>query len=223
MRFKKLSNDYELIVKANPGYEKLQEKVGDLVVGGKVLEIGTGTGLTALNILQNPEVELCSIDSEEGMISQARENLAEQIADGRLTVEQYDALEYVSAMADASVTCVVSAFTLHNMEQGYRNDLLREIYRVIVPGGAFVNGDKYARDDAKLQQRELETQMEKFGVFDEYGRADLKEQWIQHYIDDEAEDVIMREGESVRVMEDLGFCVEKHWRAGMEAVYVGKK
>src|ERR1700757_3558847 len=69
-----------------PGYEELQEAVTAATAGisaTRVLELGTGTGETALRVRAGqPEAEWVGIDASEAMLARARERLPD--ADLRL-------------------------------------------------------------------------------------------------------------------------------------------
>jgi trans-aconitate methyltransferase len=57
-----------------PGYEELQDAVAAASSGRNVLELGTGTGETALRVLaRNPGAQWTGIDASEAMLAQARQ------------------------------------------------------------------------------------------------------------------------------------------------------
>jgi tRNA (cmo5U34)-methyltransferase len=94
-----------------PGYEELQEAVvaatADLRAT-RVLELGTGTGETALRILANqPEVDWVGIDASEPMLARARERLPDadlrlQRLEDKLPPGPFDLV--VSALASTTST-----------------------------------------------------------------------------------------------------------------------
>ena len=57
--------------------------------GGKVLDVGTGTGLIALMMAQRyPEARITAIDIDEGAVAQARQNVESAGCEDRIAVSQ---------------------------------------------------------------------------------------------------------------------------------------
>lgn len=188
-----------------------------------VLEIGCGTGLTTERILiADSRINLTSIDNVDYVVEQARIRLADQ-GKGRLTIKYADALEYLQQQPDASLEMVVSALVLHNCPSEYRTQVSAQIYRVLKNGGIFINVDKVAQDDEAEHQAALDWQIKEFDKFDALGRPDLKEKWVQHYIDDEKPNILLREGDYLAILHTLGFRVRPIYWYQMEAGYVAQK
>jgi ubiquinone/menaquinone biosynthesis C-methylase UbiE len=101
-------------------------------VGGRILEIGVGTGLSFEDY--DASTEISGIDISEPMIARARERLAT----GRypyvkeLRVMDAGALDY----PDASFDCVVGQFVITLVDNPER--VLSECARVVRPGGQIV-------------------------------------------------------------------------------------
>ena len=119
-----------------PGYEELQEAVVAAVSdlpAARVLELGTGTGETALRVrARHPDAGWLGIDSSEAMLGRARERLADadlrlQRLEDELPVGPYD--------------LVVSALAVHHLDGAAKRDLFSRVARVLKPGGRFVLGD----------------------------------------------------------------------------------
>jgi len=67
---------YGDVIEEIPGYEELQDAVAAAATGRNVLELGTGTGETALRVLaRNPGARWTGIDGSEAMAAHARERL----------------------------------------------------------------------------------------------------------------------------------------------------
>lgn len=101
-------------------------------VGGRILEIGVGTGLSFDDY--DHTTEITGIDISEPMIARARERLAS----GRypfvkeLRVMDASALDY----PDASFDCVVGQFVITLVDNPER--VLSECARVLRPGGQII-------------------------------------------------------------------------------------
>jgi tRNA (cmo5U34)-methyltransferase len=225
-----LAEEYEMLAVICPSAAEISRRVGEYVAGWlppypaaslKLLEIGSGTGITTARLLASRKNALVeSVDNAPAMLAQARHNLAAALAANRLRLIERDALSHLQAMPDASADVVASAYTLHNFLHGYRQSVLKEILRVLKPGGLFVNGDRYALDDAaehlKITQAEVRHY---FRVFAELKRPDLLEQWIVHLFSDESEEHIMRLQPALEMMADSGFAnTSLHFRDGVNAL-----
>ena len=96
-----------------PGYEELQEAVTAATAGiraERVLELGTGTGETALRVRAGqPEASWVGIDSSEAMLARARERLPD--ADLRL-----QRLE--DELPSGPFDLVLSALAVHHLGKG---------------------------------------------------------------------------------------------------------
>jgi len=119
-----------------PGYEELQEAVAAATAGlraERVLELGTGTGETALRVRAGqPDAQWIGIDASEAMLARARERLPD--ADLRL-----QRLE--DELPEGTFDLVVSALAVHHLDGAGKRELFARVARVLRPGGLFVLGD----------------------------------------------------------------------------------
>jgi tRNA (cmo5U34)-methyltransferase len=119
-----------------PGYEELQAVVADATDGvdaTRVLELGTGTGETALRVLaRQPAAEWVGVDASATMLARARERLpGAELRLGRLEDE----------LPDGPFGLVVSVLAVHHLAAEAKRDLFRRVASVLAPGGRFVLGD----------------------------------------------------------------------------------
>lgn len=209
-----LGRDYEMLRLICPLAAEMSCLVGDALrqipcrqAPLHVLELGGGTGITTLALLRaRDDADVVSVDSAATMQNQAQEHLAAWVAAGRLRFYLQDALTALHQTADNSYDVVASAYTLHNFQDDYRREVLMEIYRVLKPGGAFVNGDRYALDDLPAHTRLIQEEVSGyFKVLTQLQRLDLLEEWIVHLFNDESEHHVMREGKAIKAMREAGF------------------
>ena len=191
-----------------------------------VIELGGGTGITTLAMLTaKNDIHITSIDNEPVMQNQAKQSLAKWLENGKLSFLNKDALMALSQMPDDYADVIASAYTLHNFLDTYRREIINEIYRVLKPGGQFINGDRYGLDN--ISEHTQLIQMEASGYFDvltKINRLDLLEHWIVHLLNDESENHVMRESGAINVMEKAGFeKIVLSGREGVSALLVANK
>jgi tRNA (cmo5U34)-methyltransferase len=119
-----------------PGYEELQDAVvaaaADVRVT-RVLELGTGTGETALRVRAgHPEAAWVGIDASKPMLARARERLP----DADLRLQQLE-----DVLPEGPFDLVVSALAVHHLDGAGKRDLFSRVVRVLQPSGFFVLGD----------------------------------------------------------------------------------
>lgn len=210
-----IGRDYRLLKQISPLSVEMSRLVG-CAVGDfcrrqpapvKAVELGGGTGITTVSILSaEPRLTVFSVDNEPAMQNQARENLKTWLAAGRLTLACEDALTALRGLETESVGVVASAYTLHNFRSDYREQVIREIFRVLQSGGRFINGDRYALDDAAAHTRCVQREVARyFKVLIGLDRLDVLEHWIIHLFNDESEHHLMREAKALRQLADAGF------------------
>lgn len=107
-----------------------------------LLDVGSGTGrLTAMCRAALPATRIVGVDPAPSMVEQATEKFA---AD-RLTSFTSGVVEDLSQFPDASFDAVVSSFALHHLELDTYKLAAAELFRVLRPGGRFVNADQFCR------------------------------------------------------------------------------
>lgn len=100
--------------------------------GGTVLEIGTGTGsLLLLAKRAVPDATVIGLDPDPRVLAIAAQKARRAGVTLRLDRGYADRLPY----ADGSVDRVLSAFMLHHLPADQQHDALREVRRVLAPGG----------------------------------------------------------------------------------------
>lgn len=229
-----IGRDYQMLKLICPLAVEMSRLVGQEVgayCAGKsspqtVVELGGGTGITTLAILSaGDNYTVLSVDNEPTMQNQAKQALGEWVVAGRLAFSGEDALTALQIMSADSVDVLASAYTLHNFQNDYRRQVLAEIYRVLKPGGKFVNGDRYALDNVAEHTRNTQREIGGyFKVLTEINRLDLLEHWIVHLFGDESESCIMREAVALAQMADIGFReIELRERAEVNALVTALK
>ncbi|MEX0716320.1 MAG: class I SAM-dependent methyltransferase [Planctomycetaceae bacterium] len=100
-------------------------------VGGDVLEVGFGTGLNLPHY--PPQVRrIMAVDPNERMLRKARK----RIERSGIEVDQRRSFGEQKSFDDGAFDCVISTFTLCSVDDPRR--VIREIHRVLKPGGRFL-------------------------------------------------------------------------------------
>jgi tRNA (cmo5U34)-methyltransferase len=120
-----------------PGYEELQDAVAAATDAGvparDVLELGTGTGETALRVLaRHPHARWTGIDASEAMLARARERLPG--AELRLS-------RLEDPLPEGPFDLAVSTLAVHHLDAAGKRDLFARVAGSLRPGGRFVLGD----------------------------------------------------------------------------------
>jgi tRNA (cmo5U34)-methyltransferase len=126
-----------LMREAVPGYDRLEDETAKATGSGasSILELGTGTGETALRILdRHPDAELIGIDERSEMLDVARQNLRSDRVSLLLS-------RLEDPLPDGPYDVVVSALAVHHLAAASKADLFRRIAGVISPDGRFVLAD----------------------------------------------------------------------------------
>jgi ubiquinone/menaquinone biosynthesis C-methylase UbiE len=102
--------------------------------GRRILDVGCGTGTLVLQIRRSfPSVETVGLDPDPRALARARRKAERQGAAIRFDQGFADALPY----PDASFDRVFSSMMFHHVEADEKEKMLREIRRVLAPGGSF--------------------------------------------------------------------------------------
>jgi len=117
--------------------------------GARILDLGAGTGLlTALVADARPDADFTLTDLSEGMLDQARARFAES----PLKV-QVRAMDHLALAEIGAYDVVMSALSIHHLEDEGKRRLYAACARALKPGGRFVNADQVAGDDAAMEAR----------------------------------------------------------------------
>ena len=238
-----LGQEYEKLLKAMPHIPHIENEVARLanqvlpspVKSGKIrmiLDLGCGTGLTTLALRKYVHYScIVGVDKEPAMLKQYVNNIVEgkksYFLESGVVVKAFrsDVLAFLKRCNDSGFDAVVSAFVLHNIPKAKRAEIIKEIARVLRPGGIFVNGDKIAPDDKPLHDKYLMQQFAKFvQVYPSPEDAAYCIEWIEHYARDNEPDLRYTETEVSSSLKAVGFksvkIIDRHC---MDAIAVAKR
>jgi L-threonylcarbamoyladenylate synthase len=136
----------EMIREDVPCFDEFQASVAEASGMGahSILELGTGTGETALRLLaRHPEASLVGVDENGSMLTAARAVLPAGRVELRVARLQ-------DPLPPGSFDLVASALCVHHLAGTEKADLFRRIRAVLPPGGRFVLGDVVVPTDPAL-------------------------------------------------------------------------
>lgn len=115
-------------------YDLIYNLVCETVASGKILDIGCGTGLCAIQIAKDDHYEVAGIDNSAEMIKMCKKNAKKEGAMVDFRVAAASQLPF----EDREFDMIVSNGSLHHWEKPV--EVFNEVYRVLKPGGSvFIN------------------------------------------------------------------------------------
>jgi len=143
-------------MKLIPGHERFYAAALSLIPADarKIVDLGAGSGLfSAMVHAAFPQAELTMIDFSPTMLALARKRL------GEAPTLQYVESDYASMPLPVDCDAIVSALSIHHLEDGQKQAMLPRVWQALKPGGVFVNADHIAGPtetlEAEYQQRWL--------------------------------------------------------------------
>ena len=111
----------------------------------RVLDLGAGTGLlTSFWYRHFPGAAYVLVDIADEMLNVARKRFA------GLDNVSYQTLDYAKALPSGGFDLIVSALSIHHLEDGEKRSLFQRIYDTLPPGGLFVNYDQFCAGQEEM-------------------------------------------------------------------------
>jgi ubiquinone/menaquinone biosynthesis C-methylase UbiE len=215
-----------------PQYDLMQQSMVDLLryhfgipqgicpesVNGVILDIGAGTGAESIRVLKEfPNIKIVALDLCSPMFEQFRLNYKEAFGDvdveQRCTFVQGDILdkEIIPELIEpylnnhnSGYLAVISAFALHHLNTGQKEQAYQITFQLLQEGGIFLNGDLFKYKSARLSYyvhdfdlkwitRKFIDPGEDFSRaknLTRFDRENLSAAWQSHYINDNCLDSI---------------------------------
>ncbi|NWG28126.1 MAG: class I SAM-dependent methyltransferase [Ignavibacteriaceae bacterium] len=127
--------------KINEGRKSILNKITE----EEILEIGFGTGINLRFYPPNIK-KIIGVDANGGMLQQAQK----KITNGRFEIELINHSSESLPFPDDSIRAIVSTYTLCSIKN--INSALKEIYRVLKPGGKYYFLEHGLADNPKTQK-----------------------------------------------------------------------
>lgn len=130
----------------------------------RVIDLGAGTGLlTYFWYRQCPNSEYVLVDIADEMLNVARKRFA---GIGSIS---YQIENYIHKLPDTIFDTVISALSIHHLEDGDKAKLFSRIYDNLPSGGLFVNYDQFCAEQPQMNKwfnSYWESQIEHSGLSD---------------------------------------------------------
>ncbi|WKY48402.1 methyltransferase domain-containing protein [Eubacteriaceae bacterium ES3] len=155
MHLKKVFNEYSQDYDANrkyfiPLYETFYQAAVSLLnfktQAPKILDLGAGTGLMSAFVLTAyPQAQITLIDQAGDMLDLARDRFA---GNGNI---QYIADDYLTHNYNEHFDGIVSALSIHHLEDQKKKQLYKNCFSSLKAGGIFVNADQVLSPDPQIE------------------------------------------------------------------------
>lgn len=171
--------------------------------GGKILDLGAGTGLLSAMLLQKyPQAQITLIDFSKEMLDKAK---ARFHGNKRMT---YIVADYAEHPFEQQFDAVVSSLSIHHLPHERKRQLFAAIRKWLVPGGVFVNADQTAGPSQTFEKRYRDLWV------DSVLRSGLSQQVLEASIERRKQDINAGLGDQLDWLGEAGFaqreCVYKN-------------
>ncbi|MDE6149735.1 MAG: class I SAM-dependent methyltransferase [Ruminococcus sp.] len=111
----------------------------------RILDLGAGTGLLSAFWLQHfPKAEYVLVDIADEMLEVAKERF------NGLNNISYQNLDYSKGFPDYDFDVIISALSVHHLDNENKAELFESIYNKLPQGGLFINYDQFCADSEQM-------------------------------------------------------------------------
>jgi len=144
----------DMVLRSVPGYKQMIEIIGLAartypVANSNVYDLGCSTGAVTLSIasnLKSASVKIFSIDNSKEMIEQCNKNLSGSEADIQYICDDIENIQLDNA------SLIVLNLTLQFINPKYRTDLIKRIFKSLLPGGALIISEKIIHENEEINK-----------------------------------------------------------------------
>jgi tRNA (cmo5U34)-methyltransferase len=192
-----LTNEYELFSLVCPHHDAMQKSmVQEIVVYTQInslkkpifLDLGCGYGFSSILLAKElPDATYILNDIDEPLLTTALQNLSHVSTQSCLG----DFETITKNIADSSIDVVYTAWVIHNFPKEKRKRVIAEIYRILKPGGMFINLDKIGNAGEQRTRALAQTLIDFTPCFTKFNKPQIYLDWIAHYFQDEQPELLL--------------------------------
>jgi tRNA (cmo5U34)-methyltransferase len=136
----------------------------------RAIDLGIGSGYFTERFLnQFPSSRVVGIDGAQAMIELAKARLTSLASRVQFVIGDFRKLQELASAA-GTVDVIFSAYALHHLSRPDKETVLRQVVKLLVPGGWFVNADLIVADSPELESRLQELRVA--GIVERAGGSD---------------------------------------------------
>lgn len=211
----KMRDEFDILDKVYCGrYISFQKNIKTIIQNFRknenlnILEIGFGSGITTeivLDARKERNDTIIAVDNDIYMKKQIYEN--KNVNEKRIEFEILDIVTYLKGYNGKPFDIIVSGYTIHNFTKRQRKDLNKLLYEKMSNNSIFINADKISPDNDEERIEFLKYRVEQYIDYlktntDKYP---LIEEWVTHYINDQSENIVMKETDTIEELIKCGF------------------
>ena len=144
----------DMVLRSVPGYKQMIELIGLAgrkypVINSNVYDLGCSTGAATLSIasnLKSASVKILSIDNSQEMLNQCSRNLLSTDANIQYICDDIENIQFENA------SLIVLNLTLQFINPKYRSDLIKRIFKSLLPGGALIISEKIIHENEEINK-----------------------------------------------------------------------
>ncbi|ABN52776.1 MAG TPA: class I SAM-dependent methyltransferase [Hungateiclostridium thermocellum] len=135
-----------------PCFDDYYESITKLIISNidtpsRVLDLGAGTGLlTYYWYKECPSAEYVLVDIADEMLEISRKRFA------GIDRIQHKILDYSKDLPEGNFDAIISALSIHHLEDMQKEELFRNIYNKLPLGGVFVNYDQFCAGTSNMNK-----------------------------------------------------------------------
>jgi len=144
----------DMVLRSVPGYKQMIELIGLAgrtypIINSNVYDLGCSTGAVTLSIasnLKSASVKIFSIDNSQEMLDQCSKNLSSIEANIQYICDDIENIQFENA------SLIVLNLTLQFINPQYRSNLVKRIFKSLLPGGALIISEKIIHENEKINK-----------------------------------------------------------------------
>jgi len=144
----------DMVLRSVPGYKQMIELIGLAgrkypVANSNVYDLGCSTGAVTLSIssnLKSESIKIFSIDNSKEMIEQCSKNLLGTETNIQYICDDIENIQFENA------SLIVLNLTLQFINPKYRSDIIKRIFKSLLPGGALIISEKIIHENEEINK-----------------------------------------------------------------------